>query len=174
MAAKRNYVNNKDLFAALQEYLHSCDVADAAEETIPVVPKYIGECIYEIATRLSSKSNFSGYTYRDDMVMDGIENCLTYIRNFNPEKSNNPFAYFTSIIWYAFIRRINKEKRQMYIRYKTSSALIGSGDIYFTGEHDESSPHINPAADHVNAFIKDYEEKMMAKKMKGKKVAENK
>ena len=80
--------------------------------------EYIGECIYKIATRLSTRPNFINYTYRDDMISDGIENCLQYMSNFNPDKSNNPFAYFTQIIYYAFIRRIQKEKKQMQVKSK--------------------------------------------------------
>lgn len=168
--AKRNYVNNKDLFEALSAYLLLCTAADEADAAIPTVPKYIGECIFHIATRLASKSNFSGYAYRDDMVMDGVENCLQYIRNFKPEKSNNPFAYFTSIIWYAFIRRIQKEKKQMYIRYKSSHNMIGNGGTY---ESDEVQLHLTTSADYINDFVAAYEEGMDTKRAKNKKAVDN-
>lgn len=175
--AKRNYVNNKDLFEALSAYLVKCQAvedfnkANVEDDTIPEkrmpqVPSYIGECIFHIATRLASKSNFSGYAYRDDMVMDGVENCLQYIRNFKPEKSNNPFAYFTSIIWYAFIRRIQKEKKQMYIRYKSSHNMIGNGGTY---ESDEVQLHLTTSADYINDFVAAYEEGMDSKRAKNKK-----
>ena len=84
----------------------------------PRVPNYIGECFLKIATHLSYKPNFVNYMFREDMICDGIENCVQYIKNFDPEKSSNPFAYFTQIIHYAFLRRIQKEKRQMDIRAK--------------------------------------------------------
>ena len=84
----------------------------------PRVPNYIGECFLKIATHLSYKPNFVNYMFREDMICDGIENCVQYIKNFDPEKSSNPFAYFTQIIHYAFLRRIQKEKRQMDIRTK--------------------------------------------------------
>ena len=77
----------------------------------------------KIATRLSHKPNFINYSFRDEMICDGIENCMQYIDNFNPEKSNNPFAYFTQIIYFAFLRRIDKEKKQPYIKFKMSERL---------------------------------------------------
>ena len=52
------------------------------------------------------------------MISDGVENCLQYLDNFNPTKSNNPFAYFTQIIYYAFVRRIQKEKKQVKVKQK--------------------------------------------------------
>ncbi len=88
------------------------------EENIPPVTNYIGECFLKIATHLSYRPNFINYTYRDEMISDGIENCLQYVKNFNPEKSKNPFAYFTQIIYYAFLRRIAKEKKQSHIKNK--------------------------------------------------------
>ena len=84
----------------------------------PKVTNYIGECFLKIANHLSYRPNFINYTYRDDMISDGIENCLQYMNNFNPKKSNNPFAYFTQIIYYAFIRRIQKEKKQQDVKAK--------------------------------------------------------
>ena len=87
-------------------------------EKKPDVTNYIGECFLKIANHLSYRPNFINYTFRDDMISDGIENCLQYMDNFNPDKSNNPFAYFTQIIYYAFIRRIQKEKKQIQIKSK--------------------------------------------------------
>ena len=88
------------------------------EENIPPVTNYIGECFLKIATHLSYRPNCINYTYRDEMISDGIENCLQYVKNFNPEKSKNPFAYFTQINYYAFLRRIAKEKKQSHIKNK--------------------------------------------------------
>ena len=84
----------------------------------PRIPNYIGECFLKIATHLSFKPNFVNYMFKDDMVCDGIENCVQYINNFDPAKSSNPFAYFTQIIHYAFLRRIQKEKKQLEIKNK--------------------------------------------------------
>ena len=118
MAKKRNYVNNKDLLAALIDYREKCAEAEECGETNPQVPDYIGKCIMMIAQRLATRPNFSGYMYKEEMISDGIENCLQYIHNFNPEKSKNPFAYFTQIIYYAFIRRIQKEKKQTHVKHR--------------------------------------------------------
>ena len=113
-----HYVNNKEFLAALIE--HRNKVADAKEKGLdkPPIPNYIGECFLKIANHLSFKPNFVNYMFKDDMICDGIENCVQYIHNFNPEKSQNPFAYFTQIIHYAFLRRIQKEKKQMEIKNK--------------------------------------------------------
>ena len=118
MAKKRNYVNNKDLLEALIKYRDECAEAEDCGENSPQVPEYIGKCIMMIAQRLATRPNFSGYMYKEEMISDGIENCLQYIHNFNPEKSKNPFAYFTQIIHYAFLRRIQKEKKQLEIKTK--------------------------------------------------------
>ena len=112
---KEHYVNNKE-FLAMTEYKKLCVEAEESGEEKPPVSNYIGECFLKIANHLSYRPNFINYTFRDDMISDGIENCLQYLDNFNPEKSNNPFAYFTQIIYYAFIRRIQKEKKQTTIK----------------------------------------------------------
>ena len=113
---KEHYVNNKEFLAAMTEYKKLCVEAEESGEEKPPVSNYIGECFLKIANHLSYRPNFINYTFRDDMISDGIENCLQYLDNFNPEKSNNPFAYFTQIIYYAFIRRIQKEKKQTTIK----------------------------------------------------------
>ena len=94
----------------------------------PQISEYLGECFMKIAQRLSYRPNFINYAFRDDMISDGIENCVQYIKNFDPEKSNNPFAYFTQIIYYAFIRRIQKEKKQLYVKYKTMDSFSTLGE----------------------------------------------
>ena len=113
---KPHYVDNKKFLVAMIEYREKVQKAEDKKRTKPVVTNYIGECFLKIANHLSYRPNFINYTYRDDMISDGIENCLQYMRNFNPEKSNNPFAYFTQIIYYAFIRRIQKEKKQQDVK----------------------------------------------------------
>ena len=113
-----HYVNNKEFLAAIVEYKKN--VAEAAElgKTKPRITNYLGSCFLKIATHLSYKPNFVNYMFKDDMVCDGIENCVQYIHNFDPEKSSNPFAYFTQIIHYAFLRRIQKERKQLEIKTK--------------------------------------------------------
>ena len=120
MARKRSehYVNNKEFLAAIVEYKEKVALAAERGEAKPRITRYIGECFLKIATHLSFKPNFVNYMFKDDMVFDGIENCVQYINNFNPEKPKNPFAYFTQIIHYAFLRRIQREKRQLEIKNK--------------------------------------------------------
>ena len=116
MKKKEHYVNNKEFLAALIDYRHDVAIAKEKGEPKPRVPEYIGDCFLKIATHLSYRPNFVNYMFKDDMICDGIENCLQYIDNFNPEKSQNPFAYFTQIIYFAFLRRIQREKKQLDIK----------------------------------------------------------
>ena len=120
MVRKRSehYVNNKEFLAAIVEYKYLIKLAEEKGNSKPVIPRYLGECFMKIARHLSYKPNFVNYMFKEDMISDGIENCVQYINNFNPEKSSNPFAYFTQIIHYAFLRRIQKEKKQLEIRQK--------------------------------------------------------
>jgi len=113
-----HYVNNKEFLAALIRYREDVEIAEIQKKEKPRIPRYIGECFLKIATHLSFKPNFVNYMFKEDMISDGIENCVQYIHNFNPEKSQNPFAYFTQIIHYAFLRRIQKEKKQLEIKNK--------------------------------------------------------
>ena len=120
MAKKKSehYVNNKELLAALIDYRAEVAVAKAKDLPKPRISNYLGSCFLKIATHLSYKPNFVNYMFRDDIKSDGIENCGQYIHNFDPNKSKNPFAYFTQIIHYAFLRRIQKEKKQLEIKTK--------------------------------------------------------
>ena len=113
-----HYVNNKEFLAALIAYKKNVAEAEELGKPKPRITNYLGECFLKIATHLSFKPNFVNYIFKDDMISDGIENCVQYIHNFNPEKSQNPFAYFTQIIHYAFLRRIQKEKKQLEIKNK--------------------------------------------------------
>ena len=118
---KPHYVDNKKFLQAMVDWRLKVQKAEDKKRKKPVVTNYIGECFLKIANHLSYRPNFINYTYRDDMISDGIENCLQYMSNFNSEKSSNPFAYFTQIIYYAFIRRIQKEKKQQDVKAKLIS-----------------------------------------------------
>tara|TARA_R100000231_G_scaffold136838_1_gene112529 strand:- start:640 stop:1182 length:543 start_codon:yes stop_codon:yes gene_type:complete len=119
-AKKEHYVDNEKFFQAMCEWKKEVIEADDLGESRPPVSEYIGECFMKIAEHLSYKPNFINYEYREEMIGDGIENCLMYAHNFDPEKSKNPFSYFTQMIYYAFLRRIQKEKKQMYVKYKVA------------------------------------------------------
>jgi len=161
MARKKNYVNNKDLFNAIVEYQKEVEEAENSGEDKPRVPDYIGKCIYMIATRLATKPNFSGYSYKEDMISDGIENCLQYMHNFNAEKTQNPFAYFTQIIWFAFLRRIQKEKKQMYIRFKSSQQMMSDLAMMDTGD---AKVQLNEPPEYIAEFVNEFEKKLASKK----------
>ena len=116
---KVHYVDNAEFLEAMIQYKSEYDDAIKSNKDLPIISEYLGSVFLKIAQRLSFRPNFINYAFKNDMISDGIENCLHYIHNFNPEKSSNPFAYFTQIIYYAFIRRIQKEKKQLYIKYKS-------------------------------------------------------
>ena len=143
-----HYVNNKEFLEALVIYRAQCARAEEAGESRPRITNYLGSCFLKIATHLSYKPNFVNYMFREDMISDGIENCVQYNKNFNPEKSSNPFAYFTQIIHYAFLRRIQKEKRQMDIRSKIiersgfEEVMSGDGDVYSSSDYNSIKENI--------------------------------
>ena len=136
-----HYVNNAQFLEAMKEWKDRCKEAEELGEPQPPVTNYIGECFLKIANHLSYRPNFINYTYREEMISDGIENCLQYCSNFNPDKSNNPFAYFTQIIYYAFIRRIQKEKKQQHIRHKIIENM--SVDVLAVGEDMEQGQFVD-------------------------------
>lgn len=142
-----HYVNNADFLKAIREYKSLVQDAENVGDPKPRVSNYIGECILKIANHLSYKPNFINYTFRDEMISDGIENCLMYIDNFDPDKSSNPFAYFTQIIYYAFIRRIQKEKKQTLIKGKL--VLNMPFDSFDIQEQDEEGHFINSYLDFI-------------------------
>lgn len=163
---KRNYVNNAEFLEAMIKYKKSVREAEDSGEEAPRIPNYIGECLYQIANRLSYKPNFINYTYREDMVADGLENAVMCINNFDPEKSANPFAYFTQVIYYAFIRRIHKEKKQTYVRHKVLENTMLTDTLFERGvDSDFNSSSIKEQSnDYMNDFVSKYEASMESKK----------
>lgn len=173
--AKNNYVNNQKLLEAFEEWQKEIRSAKKSSLPEPPVPNYIGECILKIAEHLSYKPNFIGYSYREDLVGDAIENCLQYIKNFNPKISKNPFGYITQICMYAFFRRIYREKKQLVIKY---SCIQNSSEFmeYVNQEHDDKSyenTYLTFLRRNMTDIISEFEEKKQAKKDKKKKDKEN-
>jgi hypothetical protein len=172
MATKqKHYINNGDFLQALIEYKEGCNIAKKNKTEPPQIPNYIGECFMKIAEGLSHKPNFINYTYRDEMISDGIENCLMYFNNFDPAKSKNPFAYFTQIIYFAFLRRISKEKKQTYVKYKATEQM-GILDEFEMLELEDGSTMQFQLYDNISEFIETYEQtksnkKKVVKKPKG-------
>ena len=153
------YVNNKEFLAAITAYREQVHAAEEAGEARPRVNNYIGSCFLKIATHLSYKPNFVNYMFREDMICDGIENCLQYIDNFNPEKSKNPFAYFTQIIYYAFLRRIQKEKKQLEIKGKILERS-GYDEVMHTDKYDGTMTGMNASQSEMGSIKENIETKM--------------
>ena len=169
MATKqKHYINNADFLKALVDYKEACKQAKKEKKPKPAIPNYIGECFMKIAEGLSHKPNFINYTYRDEMMSDGIENCLQYFDNFDPAKSKNPFAYFTQIIYFAFLRRIGKEKKQTYVKYKATEQM-GILDEMEMMEFDDGTTKQFELYDNIAEFIDTYEKTKKAKKQVVKK-----
>lgn len=137
-----HYVDNKKFLEALVEY--RAKVVDAQSKGLPkpTVSRYLGECFIKIATHLSYKANFINYTFKDDMISDGIENCLTAVEKFDPSKSANPFAYYTQIIYFAFVRRIQKEKKQQATKYKLLENIDIDQIIAQSEDNEEVVTHL--------------------------------
>ena len=167
-----HYVDNKQLYAVIIEYKTQIAVAEAEGNPKPRIPDYVGACILMIANRLSTKPNFVNYSYREEMISDGIENCISYFDNFDPSKSDNPFAYFTQIIYYAFLRRIQKEKKQLYIKHKAIENSMVFNTMVEQGEGDEIDVTISAfdySSEMTSEFIKSFEDNMNKKKLPVKK-----
>lgn len=167
------YVDNKRFYDEIVKYKKS--VAEAKEQGLqePRIPEYIGECIYKIAEKLSTKPCFINYSYRDEMISDGYLNCIQYFKDYNPEIGQNPFAYFTQVIYYAFLRRISSEEKNRYIIYKNFQETIVSnyGSELLTDGDDN---HLLPTTmyDNINDFMDRFEKKEAAKKEKRKQIKE--
>jgi len=162
---KTHYINNEDFLKALVQYKCDCEKAKLDNKPDPQIPNYIGECFMKIAEHLSRRPNFVMYSFRDEMILDGIENCLMYFRNFDPSQSKNPFAYFTQIIFYAFLRRIAKEKKQLYVKYKATEqfGILDEGEMF---EDENGNMKQFELYDNISEFIHTYEETKKNKKKK--------
>ena len=159
----KNYINNADFIEALIKYKIDCADAKLKGNPKPRIPNYIGDCFMKLSEGLSRRPNFFGYTYRDEMVADGIENCLMYFENFDPETKNsrgfvNAFGYFTKILWWCFVRRIQKEKKQQYIKYKATEnfGVLDTAELMELGEGQIKQLEVY---DNMYEYIKEFENK---------------
>ena len=164
-----HYIDNKEFFAEMVKWKELVAGAEDSGDPKPPVTEYIGQCFLLIAERLSTRPNFVNYPFRDEMVGDAIENCLMYAANFDPEKSKNPFAYFTQITYYAFLRRIQREKKQDTIKYKLMEAADAKGELAAMLDPEKMSK--DPYADYLKLTPNDIvniEPKKKRKKRKKK------
>lgn len=159
-----HYVNNRDFSNAVVDYVTEANEAIDAEEDVPVVPNYIAECFLKICEGLSRKSNFVRYSYREEMVMDAVENCLKAIKNYNVENATrsgkpNAFGYFTQIAWFAFIRRIQKEKKvqDAKLRFIAESSL--DEFMVDADEDPQVAKHVQSFIDNLRRRIDDVKDK---------------
>jgi len=135
MAKAKNYINNKTLYTSMVEHRTKLNNAAMLDKPKPQVSNYIGQSILLICNNLAKKPNFSGYTYKQEMISDGIIDCIAAVDNFDPDRTNNPFAYFTQIAWNAFIRRIHKEKKQTYIKHKNFENSFLMNELWSESEN---------------------------------------
>lgn len=174
-----HYVNNADFSQAVVDYVKLVNEAKENGKAQPIIPDYIAQCFLRIAEGLSHKHNFIRYTYREEMVMDAVENCLKAIYNYNIETATrtgkpNAFAYFTQITWYAFLRRISKEKKQQDIKMKFLTRAAIEDFIEGFDASDEGSQAITTYVDTLRERIdkvkgQDKQIKEFAKEEKRKK-----
>lgn len=174
---KPHYVDNKKFYQEIVKYREACDKAKLEGKEEPRLSNYIGECIYKIATKLSYKPCFMNYSFRDEMIDDGIENCIMYFKDFDPNKTQNPFAYFTQIIYYAFLRRISKEERNRYTTYKYFQETMINPGLAEVGFDDVSGDmggenNLLPKKmyDNITDFMEKFERKEAEKKAKRKEL----
>lgn len=166
-----HYVDNKEFHTAILKYHEACKTAKKQGRELPRIPDYIGSCIWKIAEKLSLKPCFINYSFREDMVADGIENCILYFHDFDPDKGSNPFSYFTQVIYYAFLRRIYKEQKNRYTTYKHFQETIGH--VIYDELKQEDNMHITAAPyDNMYEFMGKFEKREENKKTKRKAVKE--
>lgn len=161
--SKRHYIDNKLFLKEMIAYRKSVRKAKREGINKPKLPEYVGKCFMMIAENLSHKPNFLSYSFRDEMISDAIENCVMYADNFDPAKSKNPFAYFTQIVYYAFLRRIQREKKQLYVKYK-STEMIGVIDEMGQLEDGDGNSRQFEMYENISVFIETFENARKAKK----------
>ena len=162
-AKKVHYVNNQDLLKAIVQYKKDCKQAKQDGTKKPKIPEYVGKCLLLIAENLARKPSYASYTFKEEMIGDAIENCCMYFDNFDPKISKNPFAYFTQITYFAFLRRIHKEKKQLYAKYKSTEQLGILGEFEHVENEDGSTAQFT-LYDNISEFIGKYEDAKKKKK----------
>jgi len=173
MGKKNHYIDNKEFFKHMCEWKEALIEAENAGEPKAPISNYIGKCFIDIAEHLAQKPNFTNYPYKDEMINDSIENCIMYAHNFNPEKSKNPFSYFTQIIYYAFLRRIEKEKKQNFIKFKLAEMKDdGTMSAWYKENYFDRDSMKDAMKEHFN--LSDEDVKRMQPKKKTKKESDGK
>jgi hypothetical protein len=146
MGKNEHYIDNKKFLDEIIKYKKEVKRAKRDDLPKPGVNDYIGKCFMDIAENLAKKPNFANYTFKEEMIGDAVENCMMYTTNFDPNKSKNPFAFFTQIIFYAFLRRIEKEKKQLYIKMRQFEEYDPTGK-FKNWLKEKFEPEQNPFSD---------------------------
>lgn len=167
----KNYISNKKMYNELIKYYDQIELAEKENREEPQIPDYLGECFLLIAENLAKKPNFSSYTFKEDMIQDGVLTCVANITKFDPDRTNNPFSYFTQAIFYSFLQRIAKEKKQEYVKYKSIekkyfSEEVGETNNFDKGNFKTSDNNNLEIFDNYLEFIEEYEDKHLPKKSK--------
>ena len=170
MSKENHYVDNELFLKEMVAYRRAMRKAKREGLPQPRLPEFVGECFMKIAEKRSHEFNFLSYTFRDEMILDAIENCVQYAHNFNPRKSKNPFAYFSQIVYFAFVRRIQKEKKHLYVKYK-STELHGVLDDLNQLESEDGNTRQYEQYDNISEFIKNFEDAKARKKAKQQQAA---
>lgn len=160
-----NYIDKKKFHVEMTAYRIAAMEAESNGKPKPKINNYIGECFVLLCENLSRRPNFVNYSYREEMVGDGIENCLAAVDNFNPnEQKQNPFGYFSLIAWRAFVRRIQKENKANYVKHKMihTSGLYDA--MYDNQNWDGVLPMDMANNDVSNRIVENFESKMIKKK----------
>lgn len=162
----QNYINNEKLYEEMLKYHIACQESKEKGTLSPRISNYIGECIMLVAENLAKRPNFCNYSFIDEMKSDAIENCVKYIYNYNPYAYKNPFGYFTKIAWQAFVRRIQSEERQLYIKIKNMENSFIFDELYAEGAYSDGHQVSLTDLDYdkTNQFVLDYEERLTKKR----------
>lgn len=115
-----HYVNNREFTLALDKYARACKEAEENNKELPVMSRYLGESIMRMANRLATSPRFRNYSYREEMISNGVLAAVKYAHRFDGDRFDNGFAYVTQILFSHFIITIKSEKK----KYETNLKLI--------------------------------------------------
>lgn len=166
---KNHYVDNAEFYSEMRDYIYACRESEKNGEEYPRIPNSIGQKIWLVAHNLAYKPNFINYTFKEEMIGDAIENSIRYIKNFNPDKYNNAHAYFTTISWQAFVRRIQKEDKQFRTKVKYVMNMGVDNIMAEIQSHDAGENFDNTYIDYLQDIYDKIETKEKEKKEKAEK-----
>jgi hypothetical protein len=169
-----HYISNKEFTQAIADYKLLCESMEAEGKEAPPIPNKIAKQIMILASKLGSRYNFAGYTFRDEMVSSAIYACCAKIRKFDMAISQNAFAYFTNVCWRAMVDVINYEEKMSYIKAKSFQS-VEYDDTLADNDLSEFSDYTGSINDYVPYFdVDEYEKKIDAQRTKSRTPAAKK